>query len=213
MIDFSAYEAAIFDLDGVITDTAPYHYKAWKKLADQLGIRFTEADNEQLKGVDRMESLARLLALGDKTYTDAEKQTMATEKNHYYQQLIEQLTAADILPGVMPLLDSLAERNIKLAIASASRNAKTILNGLQLAERFDYIADPAYARSKPAPDIFLYAAYGVQVHPTRCIAFEDSVAGLQAIEDASMFAVSVGNDELRQYSQAHVHRLDELLQN
>jgi len=213
MIDFSAYEAAIFDLDGVITDTAPYHYKAWKVLADQLGIRFTETDNEQLKGVDRMESLARLLALGDKRYSETEQQRMATDKNRYYQQLIEQLTAEDILPGVMPLLDSLAENNVKLAIASASRNAKTILNGLQLTERFEYIADPTYARSKPAPDIFLYAAYGVQAHPTRCIAFEDSIAGLQAIQSASMFAVSVGSDELRQYSQVHVLRLDELLPN
>jgi len=212
MIDFSAFDAAIFDLDGVITDTAPYHYKAWKALADDLGIRFTEADNEQLKGVDRMESLARLLALGDKGYSEAEKKGMAAEKNHYYQQLIEQLTADDILPGVLPLLDRLADSKVKLGIASASRNAKTILDGLQLTDRFDYIADPTYARSKPAPDIFLYAAYGVQAHPTRCIAFEDSIAGQQAIQNASMFAVSVGSEELRQYSQEHVQRLDELLQ-
>jgi len=211
MIDFSAYKAAIFDLDGVITDTAPYHFKAWKKLADELGIRFTEDDNEQLKGVDRMESLERLLALGEQHYSDEEKQTMAAGKNAYYQQLIEQLTADDILPGVMPLLDQMAENNVKLAIASASRNARTILNGLQLTDRFDYIADPTYARSKPAPDIFLYAAYGVKVHPAQCIAFEDSIAGLQAIKDCSMFAVSVGHDDLRRYSDAHVHRLDELL--
>lgn len=211
MIDFSAYEAAIFDLDGVITDTAPYHYKAWKKLADKLGISFTEEDNEQLKGVDRTESLERLLALGEKQYSEEDKLAMAAEKNRDYQQLIEQLTAKDILPGVMPLLDTLAERRIKLAIASASRNARTILTGLQLTGRFGYIADPTYARSKPAPDIFLYAAYGLQVHPTRCIAFEDSIAGLQAIKDASMFAVSVGSDDLRQYSQTHVHQLDELI--
>lgn len=211
MIDWNAYSAAIFDLDGVITDTAPYHFKAWKQLADELGIRFTEADNEQLKGVDRMESLNRLLALGDKSYSDDEKQAMAAHKNSYYQELITQLTTDDILPGVMPLLDELARRGVKLAIASASRNAKTILNGLSLTERFDYIADPTYARSKPAPDIFLYAAYGLKVHPTQCIAFEDSVAGLEAIKDCSMYAVSVGLDELRPYSDTHVHRLDELL--
>ncbi len=211
MIDFSRYQAAIFDLDGVITDTAPFHYRAWKVLADELGIRFTEEDNEQLKGVDRMESLNRLLALGDRSYSEDEKQRMATAKNEYYQTLIEQLTADDILPGVLPLLDRLAQSNIKLAIASASRNANTILHGLQIAGRFDYIADPTYARSKPAPDIFLYAAYGAKVHPTQCIAFEDSIAGLQAIKSSSMFAVSVGSDELSQYSDAHVHRLDELL--
>ncbi len=211
MIEFSNYQAAIFDLDGVITDTAPFHFQAWKALADILNITFTEEHNELLKGVDRMSSLDILLGLGDKEFSPEEKQQMAADKNIYYQQLIEQLTADDILPGVLPLLDILAQMNIKLGLASASRNAKTILNGLQIADRFDYIADPTYARSKPAPDIFLYAAYGLKIHPTQCIAFEDSIAGLQSIKESSMYAVSVGMDELSQYSDTHVHRLDELL--
>ncbi|WP_196156975.1 beta-phosphoglucomutase [Reinekea sp. G2M2-21] len=205
MIDSSAYSAAIFDLDGVITDTAPLHFQAWKATADKLGIEFNHADNEQLKGVDRMASMEFILKLGNRKVSDPEKIALADEKNSYYRQLLQQLTSKDVLPGVRTYLQNLRAQGIKIGLASASRNAPDILHALQLTDSFDHIANPSLARSKPAPDIFLYAAYGLGVHPENCIAFEDAVAGLKAIKAAGMFAVSVGDSTLEAHSDSHLN--------
>ncbi len=204
MIPFEHYDAAIFDLDGVITDTAPLHFQAWKALADQLHIPFGLDDNEHLKGVDRMGSLEFILKLGNVMLPVDQKQQLATEKNEHYKKLLEQLSAKDVLPGVRTVLEKLNQLGLKIGLASASRNAPEILRALDLFDHFDHIAKPELARSKPAPDIFLYAAYGVGVHPEKCIAFEDAVSGLKAIRASSMYAVSVGDSALSKYSDKHI---------
>lgn len=207
----TSYKAAIFDLDGVITDTAPLHYQAWKKLANQLGIDFTEHDNENLKGVGRMESLEWILQHGGKQLTDAEKRQYAEQKNDDYKESLKQLTAKDILPGVSEFLALCRQNRLKVGLASASRNAPAILTALGLTNAFDCVADAGLARSKPAPDIFLFAAYELGVMCDQCIAFEDAIAGLQAIKSASMTAVSVGTEELAAYSEYHVNSMVDCL--
>ncbi len=211
MDTLTRFKAAIFDLDGVITHTAAYHYKAWKKLADELGVAFDQTENEKLKGIDRMASLNHILKLGSVVCSETEKHAMADRKNSYYQEMIRELSTRDILPGVLELLDYLEAHQVRIGLASASKNAPTILDSLKLTDRFDYIANPALARSKPAPDIFLFSAYGLEVHPEVCVGFEDSVAGLKAIKDASMYAVSVGAEELARYSDVHVTSLEQCL--
>lgn len=196
----SEFDAVIFDLDGVITDTARYHYLGWKKLADELEVPFTEHENEQLKGVDRMSSLQYILDLGGLSLAEEQKQKLADKKNRYYQNYIRDITEDDILPGVVKTLEALKACNKKIALASASRNASSIINNLQLQNYFEYIADASLARSKPAPDIFLFAAYGLGVPAANCAGIEDSIAGLQSIKASSMYAVGVGADDLGKYA-------------
>lgn len=207
MTQLTDFSAALFDLDGVITDTAPLHFQAWKAIADELDIQFTEADNEHLKGVDRMGSLRFLLSLGQKTLSESDMNRLAEQKNNHYKTLLTSLTEKDILPGVVDLLDALSSENIPIGLASASRNAPAILDAIGLRERFDTIADAGLARSKPEPDIFLFAAYGLKVHPAHCIGFEDALAGLKAIRAAGMKSVSVGEEQLASLSDWHVNSL------
>lgn len=191
-----AIEAVVFDLDGVITDTAHFHYVAWKKLAEQLGITIDEAFNEQLKGVSRMDSLELILREGQQQdeYTQMEKERMADEKNTHYCQLLTQLTPDDILPGIPELIASIKEEGISIGLASVSKNATTVLRSLRLEGTFDYIADAArIKRSKPDPEIFLTACAGLGADPRHSIGIEDAVAGLLAIKASSMFAVGVGS--------------------
>lgn len=210
-IQLNQFKAAIFDLDGVITDTAPLHFRAWKKLADELDIEFNEQDNENLKGVGRIESLEWILQHGGKQLTDAEKQRYASQKNEDYKESLKQLTAQDILPGVSQFLARCRDQGLRIGLASASRNAPAILDALGLNEAFDCVANAGLARSKPAPDIFLFAAYELGIAADQCIAFEDAIAGLQAIKSASMTAVSVGSDELADFSDVHVRAITECL--
>lgn len=188
-------QGVIFDLDGVITDSAKYHYLAWKKTADKLGIAFDEEYNEKLKGVSRMESLELILKNGDACdkYTQEEKEALATEKNEFYKELICQITPDDILPGILNFLDQLDQAGIPTAVASVSKNAPFILNQLGILDRFNYICDAAAVpRAKPFPDIFLSAAENLGVDPACCIGVEDAEAGIQAINSAGMFSVGVG---------------------
>ena len=188
-------EAIIFDLDGVITDTAHFHYLAWKELGNKIGIEVDEEFNETLKGISRMESLERMLVFGDKEkdYTEEEKVEMATDKNNYYVSLIETITPNDILPGIKELLEDTKSNSIKIGLASASKNALMVLRNLQLLEYFDFIADAAICKnSKPAPDIFLMAAEGLKVNPLNCIGVEDASAGVEAINVSNMYSVGVG---------------------
>lgn len=191
-------KAVIFDLDGVVTDSARYHYLAWKELADELGIAFDEEYNEKLKGVSRMESLELILMNGqacDK-YTLEEKEAMATKKNDNYKELIKQITPADILPGVLPFLKELKAAGIRIALASVSKNAPFILHQLELEEYFDYVADAAAVpNAKPFPDIFLAGRDEFGFESCECVGVEDAKTGVEAIHRAGMKAVGVGTPE------------------
>jgi beta-phosphoglucomutase len=191
------YEAVIFDLDGVITDTAAFHYAAWKKLADELDIYFDREINESLKGIDRMASLEIVLKKSAKRYTKEEKVQLADKKNDYYKQMVEQMTPNDILPGVKTLLEKLRTQNIKIALASASKNAFTVIDKLGLQTYFDYLVDAGKIKhSKPDPEIFITAANGLLVPCDKCIGVEDAKAGIKAIKAAGMFAVGIGSPQI-----------------
>jgi beta-phosphoglucomutase len=187
-------KAVIFDLDGVITDTARYHYLAWKEMAKQIGIDIDEEFNETLKGVDRMGSLERILASGNKQYSESEKLDLATSKNNHYNELIKSMSAKDLLPGALAALKSVRELGLKTALASVSKNASTIIERLGITNLFDYIVDANFIKNgKPDPEIFLKAAKELHVPPNECIGVEDAVVGVQAIKSAGMYAIGVGD--------------------
>lgn len=193
----SRFKAVIFDLDGVITDTAHYHYLAWKRLAESEGVPFDEAFNEHLKGVDRMGSLDLILARGSRSYSQDEKLALADAKNRHYQELIATMTPDDLLPGALRALEEVRAAGLKTGLASVSKNAFTVLDRLGIRDRFDYVVDAALiANSKPHPEIFLTAAQNLGVAPSDCLGVEDAVAGVASIKDAGMYAVGVGSPEV-----------------
>lgn len=184
----------IFDLDGVITDTAKFHYQAWKALADSLGISIDETFNETLKGISRMDSLDRILAHGhrENAFTPAEKEALAQKKNDHYVQLLEHLTTEDVLPGVVPLLQQAQARHIPCAVASASKNAPLILEKLGVRAYFATIVDPdSLSKGKPDPEIFLAAADSIGVLPQNAIGFEDAQSGIDGLKAAGIYAVGL----------------------
>jgi len=188
-------KAVLFDLDGVITDSARYHYRAWKELADELDIPFDEAYNEKLKGVSRMDSLELILKNGNKqdAFTEEEKEVLAEKKNVNYKELIKQITPADILPGIRELLISLKDKNIKTCVCSVSKNAFFIIDRLELNGYFDHIIDAVKIRNaKPDSDIFAVGAYVLGAVPEECVGIEDAKAGIEAIKKAGIKAVGVG---------------------
>ncbi|MCS4309288.1 beta-phosphoglucomutase [Rheinheimera pacifica] len=186
--------AVIFDLDGVLTDTAIYHFYAWKALADELGIAFTEHDNEQLKGVDRLGSLRWILQKGDLTLSTADEARLMQQKNAHYLELIDHITPDNLYPGVQPLFAELKRSGIKIGLASASKNAAFVVERLGIATQFDYIADAnQVTNSKPDPEVFLLAASGLGVAPQHCIGVEDALAGIEAINRAGMKAIGIGD--------------------
>jgi beta-phosphoglucomutase len=189
-------QACIFDLDGVIVDTAKYHYLAWKELAHQLGFGFTLQQNERLKGVSRMRSLDILLDIGKICLTQVEKDILADKKNKWYLDHVHQMTAQDILPGVLNFLKELKQNKIKIALGSASKNAKLILQRIHLLKIFDSIIDGNnIAEAKPNPEVFLSAAKALDIAPEYCVVFEDAEAGIEAAKKAEMKAVGVGKKE------------------
>lgn len=210
----------VFDLDGVITDTAKYHYIAWKELAAEIGIEIDLKFNEQLKGISRMDSLERILTLGNKNdaYTEVEKEALATKKNTHYVQLLQSLTPDDLLPGVKTFLDEAKAKNIPCAIASASKNAPFILDKLGVMQDFDTIVDPAtLKKGKPDPEIFVRAAEAINITPEEAVGFEDAQAGLDGIKAANMYAVGVYSGEELHGADLIVNKLtdisvDELIQ-
>lgn len=203
----------VFDLDGVITDTAKYHYIAWKELAAEIGIEIDLKFNEQLKGISRMDSLERILTLGNKNdaYTEVEKEALATKKNTHYVQLLQSLTPDDLLPGVKTFLDETKAKNIPCAIASASKNAPFILDKLGVMQDFDTIVDPAtLKKGKPDPEIFIQAALALGIEPAEAVGFEDAQAGIDGINAAGMYAVGVYSGEELHGADVIVEKLTDL---
>lgn len=189
-------KACIFDLDGVIVDTAKYHFLAWKRLADELKIPFNESDNERLKGVSRMKSLEIILEIGNLNLEE-EKAKLADKKNSWYVEYINKMKKEEILPGVENFLDTLRKRGIKLAIASASKNTGIILERLKLNDFFDTVVDGnMVSKAKPDPEIFIKAAMILDIAPKEVVVFEDAVAGIAAAKKAGMNVVGVGNKEI-----------------
>lgn len=190
-------QGCIFDLDGVITDTARFHFLAWQRLAQSLGIAFTEHDNEQLKGVSRKESLERILAMGNKQLSPAEFEQAMARKNAWYVEYIATMTPADILPGVVEFLQQLRSQGIKIALGSASKNAPMILDRLGLTTMFDAVIDGNHtSRSKPDPEVFLLGAQALGIAPATCLVFEDALAGVEAAINGGFTAIGVGDPQV-----------------
>lgn len=187
-------KACLFDLDGVIVDTAKFHYQAWKTLATGLNIDFTEHDNERLKGVSRMRSLEIILEIGGVTLPEDEQVTLATRKNEVYLEDVHRMTEADVLPGVRRFLEECRAAGLKTALGSASKNARLILERVQLLPLFDAIVDGTdVANAKPDPEVFLKGAEALGVAPAECVVFEDAVAGLEAARNGGMHCIGVGD--------------------
>jgi beta-phosphoglucomutase len=204
--------AAIFDLDGVIVDTAKYHYLAWKRLANEQGFDFTEAENERLKGVSRVRSLEILLEIGGLTLDDAAKAQMAAKKNDWYVDYISCMDESEILPGVVEYVTSIRAKGIKTAIGSASKNTPLILERLGITELFDAIVDGnKVSKAKPDPEVFLRAADELGILPINCVVFEDAEAGIEAALRAGMKAVGIGKSSNLKEAETVIPGLFELV--
>lgn len=204
-------KACLFDLDGVLVDTAGYHYKAWKKLANQLGFDFTEAQNEDLKGISRMESLDKILSWGKVEKSPEEKTELATLKNGWYVDMINRMTPAEVLPGVEDFLTALTEGGYKLALGSASKNSGIILENTNLSHFFDEVVDGNMVRrSKPDPEVFLKGAQLLGFEPVQCVVFEDAVAGIQAAINAGMKSIGIGDQSILTKATLVVSGVDKL---
>lgn len=187
----------IFDLDGVIVDTAKYHYLAWKKLANELGFEFTIEQNELFKGVSRKRCLEILLEIGDIRATKEQFDTWMVEKNEDYLTYIDKMDKSEILPDVPKILKFLKENNIQIALGSASKNAKPILEKVKLLDYFDFIVDGNnVTKAKPDPEVFLIAARNMNIAPENCIVFEDAVAGIEAANNAKMTSIGIGEEKI-----------------
>ena len=184
--------AFIFDLDGVLTDTSEYHYEAWKHLADDLGIPFTREENDQhLRGVSRRDSLMYIIR--GRHYSEDQIQEMMDRKNGYYVEMIKKMTPNDLVPGGRELLQEIRQTGIKIAIASSSKNARTVLDRLDINALPDAVADGyAVSNSKPAPDIFVFAAGLLNTPTSQCLVLEDAEAGVEAAKKGGMLAIGIG---------------------
>ncbi|EJD5805838.1 beta-phosphoglucomutase [Listeria monocytogenes] len=192
----TALKGVVFDLDGVITDTAHYHYLAWKKTAESIGIEFDEAFNEKLKGVSRIDSLLLILKKDgrENDFTEEQIEALAADKNDFYVSLLKEITPADVLPGIKELIVDLKKQNLKCAIASVSKNARTVLSALEMEKEFDYIVDAAkITKSKPDPEIFVEACRGLGLETSEVVGIEDAQAGIEAINAAGIVSVGVGS--------------------
>ncbi len=201
----------IFDLDGVIVDTAKYHYLAWKKLADELGFEFTEEQNEAFKGVSRKRCLQILLELGEVDATQEQFDNWMIEKNEDYLSYIEEMDASEILPDVPKILDFLKANNIPMALGSASKNAIPILKKVGLLSYFKVVVDGNnVTKAKPDPEVFLLAAKDIGVAPTECVVFEDALAGIQAANTAGMVSIGIGDATILTESQYNFNDFTEI---
>lgn len=199
----SMIKGCIFDLDGVIVDTAKYHFKAWERLASSLSIPFTEQDNEHLKGVSRLESLKFILSLGDVTLSEEETSKLLRLKNDWYIDLISDLSSLDLLEGIPEFLEHLKSEHIKISLGSASKNAMPVLVSTGILPYFDYISDGnSTDKSKPDPEVFYIAAQGLGLEPSECIVFEDAIKGIEAALNGGFKVVGIGEKDV--LDMAHV---------
>ena len=189
-------KACIFDLDGVIVDTAHYHFLAWKRLAQELGFDLTVEDNERLKGISRMQSLDVILGLGGISLSAHEKEKLANKKNSWFVDYIERMAPEEIFPGVRQLIQELKNKGLKVALASSSKNAQTVIKLLHIQNEFDVVVDGGMiVHSKPDPEIFLLAAKKLGLAPHECLVFEDAEAGVEAALAAGMKCVGIGSKD------------------
>jgi beta-phosphoglucomutase len=187
----------IFDLDGVLVDTAKYHYLAWKELANSLGIDFTEKENEQLKGVSRVRSLEKILSWGNKTLPQDEFTRLMATKNDEYLSYINKMNESELLPEVKDRLTFIKNKKQGIALGSASKNARYIIEKVDVKDMFDAVVDGTdVSKAKPDPEVFLIAAKLLNIEPENCIVFEDSVAGVQAANTAKMISIGIGSEEV-----------------
>lgn len=203
--------ACIFDLDGVIVDTAKYHFLAWRKLAVMLNIHFTEKDNERLKGVSRMASLDIILEIGKMTLDDRRKEEYAALKNKWYLDYIGRMTPEEILPGSLEFISELKNAGIKVALGSASKNTPLILERLGIEKLFDSVADGNVVKNaKPDPEVFIKAAEMLGILPENCVVFEDAVAGVRAALNAGMICIGIGSKEILGDAHLVISGLDKM---
>lgn len=189
-----SYKACLFDLDGVLVDTAIYHFKAWKMLGENFNYQLTEEQNEQLKGVSRVESLNRILAWASYSATEEQKEIWLKEKNDNYLSLISNMNPSEILPGVVDFLGQIKKEGYKIALGSASKNAEIILEKTGLMPWFDLIIDGNKVnKSKPDPEVFLKGSEGLGYLPNECIVFEDAQAGVEAAISGGMKVIGIGD--------------------
>ena len=199
-------KAFIFDLDGVIVDTAKYHFLAWQKLAQELGIEFTPEHNEELKGVSRVQSLELILKLGNQTASQENKNKWLIQKNEDYLSYLTHMDQSELLPGVLPVLHYLKDKNQLIALGSASKNARPILEKTGISSFFNAIVDGNdVANAKPDPEVFLQAAKLLNVSNENAIVFEDSVAGIQAANNAKMISVGIGDEKILNEAKYNFH--------
>jgi len=204
-------KACIFDLDGVIVDTAVYHYKAWKRLANELGFDLTEEENEKLKGVSRVRSLELILQWGGVTKTKAEQEELAARKNEWYVEMINRMTPDEILPGAKEFLIACREAGLKTALGSASKNSGTILDKVGIAGLFDAVIDGnKVSKPKPDPEVFLKGAEELGMPPANCVVFEDAIAGVEAAKNGGMKAVGVGSPDVLAEADLVISGLNEM---
>lgn len=205
-------KAVIFDLDGVLVTTDELHFKAWKALADELGINnFTKADNARQRGVSRMASLEVVLEKTDKVFSDEEKTVLAEKKNTMYVESLAGLSRADALPGVFEFIEYLKSKGVKISVGSASKNTPLILEKTELAQCFDAVSCGLdTTRSKPDPEVFLIAAQKLGIQPSECAVVEDSDAGIEAAKAGGMYAIAVGEAEKNPKADISVASLEDL---
>ena len=211
MKENTTIKGLLFDLDGVLVDTAVYHYKAWLRLAKTMDFEFSEKQNEELKGISRMDSLDKVLGWGNISKTDAEKLELATNKNNWYVEMINKMTPDEVLPGALEFLKSAHKAGYKMALGSASKNSSVILKNTGIAHFFDAIVDGnSVSKSKPDPEVFLKGAALLKLKPAECVVFEDAVAGIEAAKRGGMKAIGIGDKNILTQADKVVAGLNQL---
>ena len=206
----SDYKGFIFDLDGVLVSTEHNHFQAWQKTANQLGIEFSEEENENLKGVSRIDSLKYILNLGNIVLSNEEFNNLLEFKNESYLESIQYLTQQNCLKGVVETLSKAKSKGIKLAVGSSSKNAKRILKLIEIEEYFDAIVDGSMVENlKPSPEVFLKAASILGLDPSECLVFEDAASGIQAAKAGGFLAIGIGNENIKHLADRYYNDLTE----
>lgn len=206
----SDYKGFIFDLDGVLVSTEHNHFLAWQKTANSLGIDFSEEENENLKGVSRVDSLKYIMNLGNTVLSDDEFNNHLDSKNQFYLDSIQNLTKQDCLKGVIETLSQAKSKGIKLAVGSSSKNAKRILKLIEIEDYFDIVIDGTMVENlKPSPEVFLKAASILGLDPSDCLVFEDAASGIQAAKAGGFRAIGIGNENVKHLADRYYNDLTE----